>query len=85
MAAEKKGTKTIDPKQLQQSVIIPLSQIEPNKGQIPGVPANPRSIDVAKIKKLKASIVENPEMLSLREVLVYQHGDKYVIIGGNMR
>lgn len=85
MAAEKKGTKTIDPKQLQQSVIIPLSQIEPNKGQIPGVPANPRSIDVAKFKKLKASIVENPEMLSLREVLVYQHGDKYVIIGGNMR
>ena len=85
MAAEKKGTKTIDPKQLQQSVIIPLSQIEPNKGQIPGVPANPRSIDVAKFKKLKASIEENPEMLSLREVLVYQHGDKYVIIGGNMR
>lgn len=85
MAAEKKGTKTIDPKQLQQSVIIPLSKIEPNKGQIPGVPANPRSIDVAKFKKLKASIVENPEMLSLREVLVYQHGDKYVIIGGNMR
>ena len=85
MAAEKKGTKTIDPKQLQQSVIIPLSQIEPNKGQIPGVPANPRSIDVAKFKKLKVSIEENPEMLSLREVLVYQHGDKYVIIGGNMR
>ena len=77
--------KKIAPEQLQQSVIIPLAKLEPNKGQIEGVPTNPRSIDVAKYKKLKASIEENPEMLSLREVLVYQHADKYVIIGGNMR
>ena len=83
MADTKK--RNIDPKQLQQSVIIPLAQLEPNKGQIEGVPENPRSIDVTKFKKLKASIEENPEMLSLREVLVYPHGDKYVIIGGNMR
>ena len=86
--AEKKPAKTgktIDPAKLQQSVILPLSQLETNKGQIPGVPGNPRNIDVTKFKKLKASIEENPEMLSLREVLVYQHGEKYVIIGGNMR
>ncbi len=85
MAEAKRNTKTIDPKQLQQSVILPIAQLEPNKGQIEGVPGNPRSIDVTKFKKLKASIQENPEMLSLREVLVYQHGAKYVIIGGNMR
>lgn len=83
MADTKK--RNIDPKQLQQSVIIPLAQLEPNKGQIEGVPENPRSIDATKFKKLKASIEENPEMLSLREVLVYPHGGKYVIIGGNMR
>ena len=82
---EMKMKKEIDPKTLQQSVILPISKLEPNKGQLEGVPTNPRSIDVAKYKKLKASIEENPEMLSLREVLVYQHGDKYVIIGGNMR
>ena len=82
---EMKMKKEIDPKTLQQSVILPISKLEPNKGQLEGVPTNPRSIDVAKHKKLKASIEENPEMLSLREVLVYQHGDKYVIIGGNMR
>lgn len=82
---EMKMKKEIDPKTLQQSVILPISKLEPNKGQLDGVPTNPRSIDVAKYKKLKASIEENPEMLSLREVLVYQHGDKYVIIGGNMR
>lgn len=87
--AEKKAPakpgKNIDPAKLQQSVILPLARLETNKGQIPGVPANPRNIDVTKFKKLKASIEENPEMLSLREVLVYPHGDKYVIIGGNMR
>ncbi|MBQ8404501.1 MAG: hypothetical protein IJX55_08785, partial [Clostridia bacterium] len=63
MAAEKKGTKTIDPKQLQQSVIIPLPQLVPNKGQISGVPANPRTINVIKYKKLKERIEEDPEML----------------------
>lgn len=85
MAETKRNKKEIDPKTLQQSVILPISKLEPNKGQIEGVPSNPRSIDVTKYKKLKASIEENPEMLTLREVLVYQHGDKYVIIGGNMR
>lgn len=85
MAEPKKNKIGIDPKTLQQSVILPIAQLEPNKGQIEGVPSNPRSIDVAKFKKLKASIQENPEMLSLREVLVYQHDAKYVLIGGNMR
>lgn len=70
---------------MQQSVVLPLSQLEANKGQIEGVPANPRAIDRMKFAKLKASIQENPEMLALREVLVYPHGAKYVIIGGNMR
>ena len=83
--AEKKTKKAILPEQLQQSVIIPLSKIEPNKGQLPGVPGNPRNIDGAKYKKLKASIEEDPEMLALRECLVYLHADKYVVLGGNMR
>lgn len=64
---------------------IAISLIETNKGQIEGVPANPRTIKDKKFKKLVASIEQNPEMLDLRELLVYQHGDKYVIIGGNMR
>ena len=71
--------------EIRQSEIIPLSALEVNKGQIDGVPSNPRTIDVVKFRKLKASIKENPEMLSLREVLVYPHGEKFVIIGGNMR
>lgn len=68
-----------------QTEMIPLSDIEQNHGQIDGLPANPRIIRNEKFEKLKKSIVDNPEMLSLRELLVYKHGEKYVTIGGNMR
>lgn len=64
---------------------IKLSLIETNKGQIEGLPKNPRFIKDEKFKKLVKSIEENPEMLELRELLVYPHEGKYVIIGGNMR
>lgn len=64
---------------------IKISLIETNKGQIEGLPKNPRFIKDEKFKKLVKSIEENPEMLSLRELLVYPFNGKYVIIGGNMR
>lgn len=64
---------------------IELSKLETNNGQIEGLPKNPRLIKDAKFEKLKKSIEDNPEMLGMREVLVYPHGSKYVIIGGNMR
>lgn len=66
---------------------IPLKDIEPNTGQIDGVPANPRQIDKSRLELLKKSITDNPEMLGLRELIVYAHkpSGKYVIIGGNMR
>jgi hypothetical protein len=64
---------------------ITLAKLETNKGQIEGLPKNPRLIKDAKFEKLKKSIEDNPEMLGMREVLVYPHGSKFVIIGGNMR
>lgn len=66
---------------------LPLKDIEPNTGQIEGVPANPRQIDKGRLELLKKSITDNPEMLWLRELIVYAHkpSRKYVIIGGNMR
>lgn len=70
---------------LVQSVMIPLSKIEPNKGQIEGLPLNPRLIRDEKFEKLKRSISEDIEMTALREILVIEHSGKYVIIGGNMR
>ena len=56
-----------------------------NEGQVDGLPKNPRFIRDEKFELLKKSIQENPEMLALRELLVYPLGDRYVIIGGNMR
>jgi hypothetical protein len=64
---------------------IALSKLETNKGQIEGLPKNPRLIKDSKFEKLKKSIEDNPEMLGMREVLVYPYGSKFVIIGGNMR
>ena len=65
--------------------MLKLSKLEANKGQIEGLPKNPRIIKDDKFKKLVKSIEDNPEMTSLREILVYPHEGKYVVIGGNMR
>jgi hypothetical protein len=71
--------------ELLKSQNIPLSKLETNKGQIDGLPKNPRLIKTEKFEKLKKSIEDNPEMLGMREVLVYPINAKFVIIGGNMR
>lgn len=65
---------------------LKLSQIEPNEGQLSGLPTNPRSIKKKKFEKLKQNIEAYPEMLSWRSLLVYPlDNGKYIIIGGNMR
>lgn len=65
---------------------IPVSKIETNNGQLAGLPKNPRFIRDDKYEKLKRSIDEFPEMLSLRELVVYQlESGNYIIVGGNMR
>jgi tRNA G10 N-methylase Trm11 len=71
--------------ELIQSVVLPISDLETNKGQIEGLAKNPRFIRDERYNKLKRSIEENPEMLALQECLVFPHGLKYIIIGGNMR
>lgn len=70
---------------------LPLHLLELNEGQMYGLPKNPRWIRDARYTALKKSIEDAPEMLGLRELLVYPltdvegHEDKYIIIGGNMR
>lgn len=71
--------------EINNSIMLPMSQIAVNNGQIDGVRANPRQIKGEKFDRLKASIERNPEMLALRELLVYEHDGKYIVIGGNMR
>lgn len=65
-----------------------MTQLHPNNGQVEDLPKNPRFIRDEKYKKLIQSIKDDPEMLELREIIVYDTGDpslEYVIIGGNMR
>lgn len=69
---------------------LPITKLHPNTGQLAdkGVPKNPRFIRDAKYKKLIDSIREDPDMMEVREVAVYDTGDTksgYVVVGGNMR
>lgn len=64
---------------------LKTSQLELNTGQIPGVPKNPRFIRDNRFAALKKSIEDAPEMLTLRELIVYPLGKKYIVICGNMR
>lgn len=64
---------------------IPISKLVCNTGQIEGLPKNPRFIKDYRFEALKKSIQDAPEMLNLRELLVFPFNDKYVVIGGNMR
>ena len=65
--------------------MIHTSLLRCNEGQLEGLPSNPRYIKDEKFDLLKRSLQESPEMLHLRELLVYPHGDTYIVIGGNMR
>jgi len=68
-----------------ESRTIPLNDLSPNTGQIDGLPKNPRFIRDERFAKLVKSIQDDPEMLDLRELLVYPLGKEFVVIGGNMR
>lgn len=67
------------------TLLVDLTAVQPNTGQVPGVPANPRFIRDARYDALKRSIAEFPEMLEIREVVVFPFKKKFVAIGGNMR
>ena len=57
---------------------LKLNIIKPN-------PANPRIIRDEQFKKLKASLIEFPQMLEKRPIAVTRDGDGYVALGGNQR
>lgn len=65
--------------------LLPLAKLEVNKGQIEGVPKNPRFIRDNKFKQLVESISNTPEMMKARPLIVHQQGEKYVVLAGNMR
>ena len=67
------------------TTMIDIALLELNEGQLRGVPTNPRRITDERMEALKKSVSELPDMLALRELLVYPHGEKYVVLCGNMR
>lgn len=64
---------------------LPLDAFEPNRGQVDGLPANPRKWTKAEVERLAQSIRETPELLELRPLIALRHGDARVVLGGNLR
>lgn len=65
--------------------VLTLSDLETNTGQLEGVPSNPRQWTLAEVDKLAKSLKETPELLTMRAPIVTPCGDKFVVLGGNMR
>ena len=64
---------------------IRLTDLEQNKGQVAGLPSNPRQWGRGELDNLVKSIRETPELLEARGLIVWPYEGKYIILGGNMR
>lgn len=64
---------------------IRLTDLEQNKGQVKGLPSNPREWTRGDLDKLISNIKQTPELLEMRGLIVYPYQGKYIILGGNMR
>ena len=64
---------------------IRLTDLEQNKGQVAGLPSNPRQWGKGELDNLVKSIKETPELLEARGLIVWPYVGKYIILGGNMR
>src|SRR6056297_3003460 len=65
--------------------MVKIEKLSLNDGQIEDVPANPRDINGENYRLLKDSILKDPEMMDLREVIAYDNDGELVAIAGNMR
>lgn len=69
-----------------ENTIIQVSLLDFNKGQLPGLPKNPRFFRDYRYEAMKKSIKESPEMLHLRELIVFPYADgRYIVVCGNLR
>lgn len=64
---------------------IPLALLDPNTGQIPGVPRNPRKWSRRELENLATSMRDTPELTEARGAIVYPFQGRFVVLGGNMR
>ena len=65
---------------------LPVSLLDFNKGQLQGLPKNPRFFRDYRYEAMKKSIQDSPEMLELRELIVYPYPEgRFVVVCGNLR
>lgn len=65
---------------------IQIALLDFNKGQLKGLPKNPRFFRDYRYEAMKKSIAESPEMLELRELIVFPYPEgRYVVVCGNLR
>lgn len=64
---------------------IKESLLDPNDGQLDGLPSNPRKWSEEELENLKKSILETPELLEARGIIVVPNNERYIVLGGNMR
>lgn len=66
--------------------IISISLLDFNKGQLAGLPKNPRFFRDYRFEAMKKSIQDSPEMLELRELIIFPYNDgRYIVVCGNLR
>lgn len=64
---------------------IALTELDPNTGQIPGLPANPREWTDTELKRLAKSMKDTPELAEARGCIVVPFKGRHVVLGGNLR
>lgn len=64
---------------------INIELLEPNTGQIPGVPRNPRKWTGRALEQLAHSMKDTPELTEARGCIVLPWKGRFVVLGGNMR
>lgn len=66
--------------------MIDITKLEYNEGQIEGLSKNPRWLHDDECEKLKKSLIDSPEFLEYKPLMVYaMDNGNYVTICGNMR
>nr|DAJ14764.1 MAG TPA: ParB protein [Siphoviridae sp. ctgbm9] len=66
--------------------MINITKLEYNEGQIEGLSKNPRWLHDDECEKLKKSLIDSPEFLEYKPLMVYaMDNGNYVTICGNMR
>jgi parB-like nuclease domain len=64
---------------------ISVGLLDYNRGQLKELPKNPRFFRDDRFDAMKKSISYSPEMLELRELIVFPFSERYIVVCGNLR